>query len=157
MITVSILGLDPYVVRGISKDVTPKLADIYETSKDKINFYCPECLYIHDGVEQNTWNILVKVEAPMKVKVMEKEACKILHQFLKDACINMEIIFNYYSQDNYYEFINNEHPRFMTEENLVYEEDYDDECQDEDEEGTIEHYLGNVFEGFKDKINGKGK
>ena len=57
----------------------------------------------------------------------------------------------------YYEFINNEHPRFMTEENLVYEEDYDEECEDEDEEGTIEPYLGNVFEGFEDKINGKGK
>ena len=45
----------------------------------------------------------------------------------------------------------------MTEENLVYEEDYDEECEDEDEEGTIEPYLGNVFEGFEDKINGKGK
>ena len=81
MITVSILGLDPYVVRGISKDVTPKLADIYETSKDKINFYCPECLYIHDGVEQNTWNILVKVEAPMKVKVRKKKHVKFFTNF----------------------------------------------------------------------------
>lgn len=153
MITISIFGLDPYMVRGISKDITPKLADIYETSKDNINFFCPECLFIHDGVEQNTWNILVKVDAPMKVKVMEKEACKILHQFLKDACINMEIQFYYFSQDNYYEYIDKTHPRFMTEENVVYEEDdYED-----DEDNSVEPYLGNVFEGFEDKLKGKGK
>ena len=74
MITVSILGTDPYLVRQISKEMTSRLADIYECKKDDINFYAPECLFIHDGVEQNTWNVLVRVHAPLKVKVMEKDA-----------------------------------------------------------------------------------
>ena len=30
MITVTVIGLDPYMVRQISKDLSEKLADIYE-------------------------------------------------------------------------------------------------------------------------------
>ena len=158
MITVSILGLDPYLVRQISKDLTPRLSDIYECHKDDVDFYAPECLFIHDGVEQNTWNVLVRVHAPLKVKVMEKEVARIIHEFMKDACINLAIEFYYYSQDNRYEFIDPTHPRFMTEENSVeidqddsLEEDLRDERDDEDYE---EPYLGNVFEDFEKKLNG---
>lgn len=158
MITVSILGTDPYLVRQISKELTSRLADIYECKKDDINFYAPECLFIHDGVEQNTWNVLVRVHAPLKVKVMEKDVAKIIHEFMKDACINLAIEFYYYSQDNRYEFIDDTHPRFMTEDNSVEISDDDsleDELHDErDEDGYEEPYLGNIFEDFEKKMNG---
>lgn len=160
MITVSILGLDPYLVRQISKAMTPKLKDIYECSSDDIDFYCPECLYIHDGVEQNTWNILVRVHAPLKVRVLQNEAVKIIREFLKDACINLAVEFYYYSQDDRYEFIDETHPRFMTESNSVEisEDDHEEENEDEKGEGWYdEPYLGNVFEGFEDKLNGGKK
>lgn len=149
MVTITVIGLDPYMVRQISKDLSEKLADIYECSVDDINFYSPECLYIHNGVEQNTWNILVKVNAPLKVKVMQNDAAKIIHDFIKAACINMAIEFYYYSQDDRYEFIDDTQPRFMTEENSV-EIDSDVEYEETDEEP----YLGNVFEDFEKKING---
>lgn len=147
MITISIIGLDPYLVRQISKEMSAKIADIYETTVDNINFYSPECLFIHNGVEQNTWNVLVKVNAPLKVKVMEKDAAKIIHEFVKDACVNMAIEFYYYSQDNRYEYIDKNHPRFMTEENTVIEED-------EPLEDGEEPYLGDIFENFEEKIKG---
>ena len=147
MITISIIGLDPYLVRQISKEMSAKIADIYETTVDNINFYSPECLFIHNGVEQNTWNVLVKVNAPLKVKVMERDAAKIIHEFVKDACVNMAIEFYYYSQDNRYEYIDKNHPRFMTEENTVVEED---ESLEDDEEP----YLGDIFENFEEKIKG---
>lgn len=161
MITVSILGLDPYLVRQISKATTAKLADIYEVSKDDIDFYAPECLFIHDGVEQNTWNVLVRVHVPLKVKVMEREVALILHEFLKDACVHCAIEFYYYSSDNRYEFIDHEHPRFMDEKNSVeiFGEDEDDCCDDEECECDHEHeeepYLGNMFEDFEKKLNGE--
>ena len=81
MITISIIGLDPYLVRQISKEMTPKLAELYEISEDKIDFYAPECLFIHNGVEQNTWNVLVRVNAPLKIKVLEKKAVKIIREW----------------------------------------------------------------------------
>ena len=161
MITVSILGLDPYLVRQISKAMTPKLAELYEIKKDNIDFYAPECLFIHDGVEQNTWNVLVRVNAPLKVKALEHEASHIIYEFLKDACVHLAVEFYYYNQDSRYEFIREDHPRFMTEDNSVNiedEDDYEDECDDpncehhhHDEE---EPYLGNIFEDFEKKMNG---
>ena len=154
MITVSIIGVDPFMVRQISKAMTSKIAALYEVQIDDVNFYAPECLYIHDGVEQNTWNVLVKVNAPLKVKVLEEKAVRVIREYMLDACVNLAIEFYYYSQDNRYEFINPTHPRFMTEENTVdfieddeiVEEDY------EDEEAGEEPYLGNIFEDFDKKM-----
>ena len=89
---------------------------------------------------------------------MEKDAAKIIHEFMKDACINLAIEFYYYSQDNRYEFIDDTHPRFMTEDNSVEISDDDsleDELHDErDEDGYEEPYLGNIFEDFEKKMNG---
>lgn len=154
MITVSIIGVDPFMVRQISKAMTSKIAALYEVQIDDVNFYAPECLYIHNGVEQNTWNVLVKVNAPLKVKVLEEKAVRVIREYMLDACVNLAIEFYYYSQDNRYEFINPTHPRFMTEENTVdfieddevIEEDY------EDEESGEEPYLGNIFEDFDKKM-----
>ncbi len=141
MITITILGIDPFLLRQISKYATPKLADIYECKKDDIDFYAPEGILVHDGVEQNTWNLLVRVHAPLKVKVMEEDAVKIIHQYIKDTCVNMSIEFYYFSQDNRYEFNSTDHPRFMTEDNTIVE----DEETFEQEEGE-EPYLGDIFE-----------
>ena len=158
MITISIIGVDPYLVRQISKVMTSKIASLYEVSKDEINFYAPECLYIHDGVEQNTWNVLVKVNAPLKVKVLESDAVKLIREFMKDACINLAVEFYYYSQDNRYEFIDNSQPRFMTEENsfeMVDEEEYDDEEECEETSKEEEPYLGDIFADFNKQVNGE--
>ena len=48
MITIKIYGIDPYLLRNISKDATKKIADLYEISEDEINFLAPECLYVHN-------------------------------------------------------------------------------------------------------------
>lgn len=147
MITITILGIDPYLLRQISAVATAKLADIYECKKDDIDFFAPEGLLVHDGVEQNTWNVLVRVHAPLKVKVMEDQAVKIIHQFIKDACVNMSVEFYYYSQDNHYDFFSKDHPRFMTEENMIVEDD-----EEFEEETGEEPYLGDIFAEFNEKI-----
>ena len=150
MITIVVLGLDPYLLRQISKLATPKLAELYECKKDDIDFFSPEGLLVHDGVEQNTWNINVRVSAPLKVKVLEDKAVKVIRQFLKDTCVNMEITFNYYSQDNHYVFLSEDHPRFITEENSVYEEDeYNEFIENNSDE---EPYLGDIFEEFNKNV-----
>ena len=161
MITIKIYGIDPYLLRNISKDATKKIADLYETSVDNINFLAPECLYVHNGVEQNTWNVLVRVHAPKKVEVLENDAFKIIVQYVKDVAINIECVFYYFSSDNYHELLNSDYPRFMSEENTVnvdtsYEE-YDEKVEEEDEHHHHEIseddlYLGNAFEGFEEKI-----
>lgn len=152
MITITILGIDPYLLTQISRYATEKIADIYECSKDEVDFFAPEGSLVHDGVEQNTWNILVRVHAPMKVKVMENQAVKILHEYLKQVCVNMSIEFYYYSHENQHNFFSSDHPRFMTEENSIVE----DEEVFQNEEGE-EPYVGDIFEEFNEEVDGKGK
>lgn len=147
MITIVILGIDPYLLRQVSRLATPKLADLYECKKDDIDFFAPEGLLVHDGVEQNTWNINVRVNAPLKVKVLEDQAVKVIRQYLKEVCVNMEITFNYYSQDNHYEFLSEDHPRFITEENSIYE-DEEPFANDDGEEP----YLNDIFEEFNKNV-----
>lgn len=175
MITITMLGLDPYLLRQVSKNLTEKLADIYEVSEDEINFFAPEGLLVHNGVEQNTWNIIVKVDAPFKVKVLENKVVKLIHEYTKDLCVNSEIYFTYFSQDSRYEFFRDDSPRFMTEENSLYvdeEDDFnenDEECCDDDcccHDHNCNHdgcscndeeeiYLGNAFEEFDKKMGNK--
>ncbi len=157
MITIKVFGIDPYLLRNISKDATPKLAQIYEISPDEINFLGAECLYVHDGVEQNTWNLLIEVSAPKKVSVLENEAFKILVNYFKDVAINFECVFYYFSSDNYHHYINTDYPRFMKEDNLV-NVDYQEEDISIGEDGEVDEeelYLGNAFEGFEEKIKNK--
>ena len=162
MINIFIYGLDPFILRQASKFMTSKLSLIYETKKDNINFYGCEGLVVHDGVEQNDWNIIVRVESPTNYKVFENQVVKVLKEYLKDLCVNMEITFTYFEMNSFYEFIREDHPRFIDESNSVYlDESYDEEegCEDcgddcechhhHDDEGSEEEpYLGDIFKDF---------
>ena len=148
MITITIFGIDPYLTRQISKAMSPKLAQVYECKKDDIDFFAPEGLFVHDGVEQNTWNILLRVNAPLKVKVMEKQAVRVIEEYIRDACVQFSIEFYYYSQDNRYEFIDETTPRFMQEDNIAYNEDEEEKDEEEEEIEEEEPYLGDAFKKF---------
>ena len=69
MITVTIYGLDQFVVGRLSREMTPNLAKLYELSEDEILFVAPENMVFHNGVEQTSWNIIIHVHAPKKVAV----------------------------------------------------------------------------------------
>lgn len=143
MITISILGLDQYIVGRLSRDLTTNIAKLYEVSEDDVVFVAPNNMIFHKGVEQTSWNVIVKVHVPMKVNIFQDEMANLLMIGLKDVAINTIVEFTYYSQDNRYESINKEYPRYITENNLSdldldvsYEEDVDEE----------DIYDGDVFE-----------
>lgn len=142
MITISIIGLDSYVVRDYSLRHTKKLAELLEIEKEKLNFYAPNCAYFHEGADQTSWNILVRINAPEKYQRFEKQIAKYIGHTLTELTINVDIEFYYYQESSRYEFINDEYPRFLREDNsieILYEEIEDDE----------EVYDGNIFEDFE--------
>lgn len=145
MITISILGLDQYVIGKYSKDHSKNLADLYETDLDNINFYAPNCYIFHDGVEQTSWNTIVRIHAPEEYEQLEEKVFKYLEQTLKEFSINLQIEFFYYHKHHHHEYINSSYPRYIKEDNIVNVED------EELEEGE-ELYEGNIFEGFEDKL-----
>ena len=142
MITISIYGLDQYTVGHYSGEHTANLAQLFETSEDNISFYSPNAYVFHNGVEQTSWNAIVKVNAPEKYEVLEQKVAKYLMETLKEFSINLSVEFYYYHSHHRYEHVNKEYPRFIKDENLVNVEESDED----------ELYEGNIFEGMEEKL-----
>ncbi|MCR4879873.1 MAG: DUF1904 family protein [Bacilli bacterium] len=148
MITLTIYGLDQFVVGRLSREMTHNLADLYEVSEDEINFIAPNNMVFHNGVEQTSWNALVRVHLPKKVMVLQDDAAKLIMDMIQGPTINVAVEFYYYSEDNRYEKINEDYPRFITDDNLVdVEEDYE-ETQYIEGDGKDEVFTGDIFKNF---------
>jgi len=148
MITLTFYGLDQFVVGNLSRDMTHNLAELYEVSEDEINFIAPNDMVFHKGVEQTSWNLIVHVYLPKKLLVLQNEAAELIMQMVQGPTINVAVEFYYYSQDNRYERINKEYPRFITEDNSInVDNDYNDGEYVEGE-GEDEVFTGDIFEDF---------
>ncbi len=148
MITISILGLDQYIVGHYSKEHTLNLANLFEVGDEKISFYAPNAYIFHNGVEQTSWDTIVRVNAPCKFRIFEDKVSKYLIQTLKEFTINLSVEFYYYEDENRHEYVNNEYPRFLKEDNLV---NVEEETLAEGEELCEE----NMFENFEEKLKGE--
>ncbi len=150
MITITIYGLDQFVVGNLSRELTPLVAKLYEVDEDEINFIAPQAMVFHKGTEQTSWNILIRVNAPKKVSVLQDQMAELMLHGIGEVAIHVNVEFTYYSQDDRYTKINPSYPRYISEENLV---DIDDEYPEDIEEGEGEDelYTGDIFEGLRDK------
>ena len=144
MVTISIYGLDQYVVGHYSKEHTKNLASLLEVDENDVVFYSPNAYVFHNGVEQTSWNTIVKVNAPEQCEKLEDKVANYIIQTLKEFSIHLVVEFSYYHKHHRYEFVNKEYPRYISEENVVNVED------EEYQEGE-EIYDGNMFEGFEEK------
>ena len=147
MITITIYGLDQFVVGNLSRELTPLIAKLYEVEEDEVNFIAPNAMMFHKGVEQTSWNILILVDAPKKVSVLQDHMAELMLHGIGDVAIHVTVEFKYYSEDDRYTKINPDYPRFISEENLV---DVDNEYPEDLEEGEDEDqiYTGDIFEGL---------
>lgn len=147
MITLTVYGLDQFVVGKLSREMTAALADLYECDKDEIIFVAPESMVFHNGVEQTSWNTIVRVDAPKKVSLLQEDAAKVIKQLIKGLTINVQIVFYYFSQDNFYESISDDYPRFIESENIVnFDDEYDENI--EEGEGDDQIFTGDIFKDF---------
>ena len=149
MITVTIYGLDQFVVGRLSREMTPNLAKLYELNEDEIIFVAPQNMVFHKGVEQTSWNIIIHVHAPKKVSVLQDQVAKLILESIGDVAINKILEFYYYSEDNRYSKLNDSYPRFIASDNLVDIEEEDYEDMDEGE-GEDEIFTGDIFKNFHD-------
>ena len=143
MIIITIYGLDQYTVGHYSKYHSENLAQLFETTKENIAFVASDDYVFHNGVEQTSWQTLVKVEAPEKYEVLEDKAAMYLLKTLGEFSIHVRVVFDYFHSHHEHEFVNKGYPRYIKEDNLVnVEEDEDDD----------ELYEGNIFEGMEKKL-----
>ena len=143
MIIITVYGLDQYTVGHYSKHHSENLAQLFETDVKNIAFVASDEYVFHHGVEQTSWQALVKVEAPEKYEVLEDKAAKYLLKTLSEFSIHVRVIFDYFHSHHEHEFINGSYPRYIKDDNLVNVEE-----SDEDDE----LYEGNIFEGMEKKL-----
>lgn len=150
MITITFYGLDQFVVGRLSRELTPLVAKLYEVSEDDVSFIAPQAMVFHNGTEQTSWNILIKVDAPQKLAVVQDQMAELLLNSIGDVAIHKAVEFYYYHQDDRYTKVNESYPLFITEENLV---DIDDEYPEDIEEGEDEDqiFTGDIFKDFEGK------
>ena len=147
MVTISIYGLDQYTVGHYSKEHTKNLANLLEVKEDDLSFYSPDALVFHNGVEQTSWNLLIHVHAPKQSALVQDEVAEYLLNAIGDVAIHKTVVFYYYPEGNRYENINDEYPRYITEENLVDTDvEYDEDIEEGEEDDQI--YTGDIFEGL---------
>ena len=153
MITILIYGLDQFVVGRLSRELSPNLAEIYETSEDNFEFIAPDTIIFHKGVEQTSWDVFVEIKAPKRYALVEEFVAKFLLDQISYFAINVHLEFSYYDEERTYERINNEYPRFITEENIVNVDDseYSDNIDEDGEYSEDDLYTGDIFKDFNGK------
>ena len=147
MITVILYGLDQFLVGDLSLSLGKDLAKLYEVSEDDINFIAPNDMIFHKGVEQTSWRVIVEVNVPKKLEVLQEQATQVIVHHVKQIAIHVELYFKYYLSDHRYLHINEDYPLYMEETPEVdIETEYPEDI--EEGEGEDEIYTGDIFEGL---------
>lgn len=153
MVIIKTYGLDPYLLRELSKDLNDRLLKIYEKKNEEITFIGNECLLVNNGVEQNTWNSFIEVISPKEYKIFEKEIDKILTHYFSEVVINIEILFTYFERSNYYLHLNPKFDRYLKEKEENISNDYldKDNYSYSEIESSEDIFLGDAFIEFNKK------
>ena len=148
MITVNIYGLDQFLVGDLSVQLGKDLAKLYEVDEDDINFVAPNAMVFHQRAEQTSWRVIVEVNVPKKLEVLQEQATQVIVHHIKQIAIHVEILFKYYLSDHHHLEINEEYPLYLEEQpDVEIETEYPDDI--EEGEGEDEIYTGDIFEGIK--------
>lgn len=150
MITITFYGLDQFVVGRLSRELTPLVAKLYEVSEDDVTFIAPQAMVFHNGTEQTSWNIFIKVDAPQKLAVVQDQMAELLLNGIGEVAIHKTVEFYYYHEDDRYTNINESYPRFISEENLVgVDDEYPEDIEEGEEDDQI--FTGDIFKDFEGK------
>ena len=127
MIIVSLLGTDPYSAIGHTQRIHKGLCQIYGIDEDELEFFAPESFIIHNGMEQTSYHLNIRVEAPYDCQDREETVVDYLKNAFKDLAIHIRILFSYFDPDHEYVFFDPDYPRFMTQSNVVKADIHDSE------------------------------
>jgi hypothetical protein len=113
------MGLDVFNVSLISKKIHRQVVELYNCQDNELIIYGSEGFIFVHGIDQSSWDLLVRVVAPNKYKEKEKEMATFLLNYLQKIVIHRTVEFIYYDEKNRYQVIDKDYPRFITEANQV--------------------------------------
>lgn len=143
MIKITFYGVDQYTVGHYSQDHSKNLASLFETNEDELMFVGSDAYIFNKGVEQTSWQALVKIDASEKFEKLEDKVATYILKTLVEYSIHVNVTFEYYHGHHEHSYINKDYPRFMKDDNLVNVEESDDD---------EELYEGNIFAGMEKQL-----
>jgi hypothetical protein len=145
MIIMHFNGLDMFLVGELNEKIHSKVARAYEVADEELVFSASDSYVFFKGHEQTSFNLVIKVECPVKYKVYEEKIAELLLEETKNYSVHTRLLFTYYQEGNYYERINSNYPEFIqaNAEAAVEDSEYDSEGEYSEED----IYLGDAFEG----------
>lgn len=73
MIFIKIEGADPYIATDFTRDIEDDLVKLYgNLPSEDLNFIIENSLFIHEGQEQTSFQVFVKVLSPKSYEEKEK-------------------------------------------------------------------------------------
>ncbi len=145
MILITFEGLDPFVTGRYSREHLKNLASLFETKEEEISFFVPNGTIVHEGIEQTSWNIVVKVECSMKYQGLEKNVAAYLLKTLKDFAIHCTVLFSYHDERHLHSFVNEKYPLYLSHDEIQ-------EAEEALEEAEEEVYTGDIFAEHKEEL-----
>lgn len=156
MIIVSLLGMDRYEAIEKTKKLHQRLVEAYGIEDNELEFFAPDSFIIHDGMEQTSFRLNVKVEAPFDDQDKEDIVKDIIFDELKDLAIHIRVLFTYFDPEHEYLKIDDSYPEYMSEKNTVkadcHDDDDDEETRQDEEETYDEPYMGDIISEFDEYI-----
>ena len=150
MIIVSLLGTDPYNAIDYTRRIHKGLVEIYGIDDNELEFFAPESFIIHDGMEQTSYHLNVRIEAPYEYQDHEQSVLDYLKGAFKDLAIHVRILFSYFDPEHEHILMDPDYPPFMTASNVVKADSHEDEDVPEEEETDEkeEPYMGDIIGEF---------
>ena len=145
MITIEIIGIDPYLVGQYSKDHTANLASLFECDEEEVMFIGSNDAVYHKGNDQTSWNAIVRIYLSERFEPVEKLVSKYILKTLNEFSIHVHVIFVYLHSHAEYSYVNKAYPRYLDDSTKV---DPEDEINEE-----IEIFEGNIFDGYEEELD----
>lgn len=151
MIIVKMLGVDADLAPSLIRDVHNQVAQAFETEPEEVLFYVPSSTLYFRGVDQTSYQIDIEIEASKKYLPIQESIAKAVIGIFKESHVHVRVVFTYFDKENEFNYVNEDYPRYMTEENMAHFEAIDSE-----EEGEAP-YMGDAFKDYGERVEQKEK
>ncbi len=143
MVIINFYSIDFEMVGRLDEQIHEKVANAFGIKNEELIFNASDSFVFYKGHEQTSYNVYIKVEAPMELSLEEEKVASILMNETKDYAMHVRILFSYFDETHYYERVARQYPEFIT--TSIEAKVEDDEYDEEREYSEDEIYTGNIF------------
>jgi hypothetical protein len=143
---IDFFGLDMYIVSELSPMIENRIATLLKLNKDDIIVTATEATLLHQGVDQNAWQTIIRFRLLRTLQPLQKTIADEVYKIIKPHTIHVSMTFEYMETFHEVNYIAKDYPRFVTETNQV-------DMVTSESTPTQDIFNGNAFAPHQSKID----